>query len=549
MDEVTSPRPSGACTPALCRAIEKAGHCTMRYAVANQVTCTPGRLRKFVPAELVGRLNNCSMCDFHRHVYIIRRRAAEPLPRLPSRRFKSYLCATEDEDAPLLPPPRAQLAAHYQRTAHALQERSFASCACNAVGSGDGIKIQGRRLPEGLAALNGLCAHDGGAASSVRGTLNVQIGAMTKQQRQAGGGKHMVMPGTVRRPGGGTDAVVLRAALPRGWGLPGFSRQTPRVLRCKGGFSRAHCEPHGWKAFERTCHVHLGVRTLAEYMGTEYDDLFGAGGKDFAMGASLQGVPGWPRLVGAGCCALPVSDVEAKDGQVDYVPLPVEAREALVTDDPTPRPTVCESGSLSRAACVRAHVLASLQAMHALTEVHHATFDEHVEPRHHVLMDDQWCYHPHDNRVVACDTDFVHLWDAHAWAVPRSYTTALSRRPRTCGPNCRIRRFYGLPPEALRNSHSGAAAGLLDVQNDSVRSSAEPPPTGMPSPGKTLLVDLPLAMSRSLLTPAIKELPLLAPLVRAVEQRHAALVAGDASIRQLTFSCMGAWLRAATREM
>ena len=186
----------------------------------------------------------------------------------------------------------------------------------------------------------------------------------------------MVLPGRLQHAGGGSSAVVLRAALPRGWGSPGFERKWvwPKRINCSkggagggasgvGGPSAESCGAEAWASFERSCRLHLGVRTFADAARMEWTEFLGAGGKDFAMGMALQGVDGWPRLLAAGCCALPVSD--AAEATVRYVPLPVEVRERLVEDDPAAQPSECEEKHLSAAACARLGALASLAAMHA----------------------------------------------------------------------------------------------------------------------------------------------------------------------------------------
>ena len=133
-------------------------------------------------------------------------------------------------------------------------------------------------------------------------------------------------------------------------------------------------------------------------------------------------------------------------------------------------------------------------------------------------MDGQWCYAAHDNQLVACDTDFVQAWDTRAsWGEPPSYTTAVTRRPRDCRPKCRIERFFQLN-------------ATLEQPHD------------------TILVDLPLAVATTVLRPLTAVLPLLTPLIEEIESRHADLVGGDATARQLSFSCMAAWLRAAIRS-
>ena len=53
---------------------------------------------------------------------------------------------------------------------------------------------------------------------------------------------------------------------------------------------------------------------------------------------------------------------------------------------------------------------------------------------------------------------------------------------------------------------------------------------------------------RGTVQPLTAVLPLLTPLIEEIESRHADLVGGDATARQLSFSCMAAWLRAAIRS-
>ena len=61
-----------------------------------------------------------------------------------------------------------------------------------------------------------------------------------------------------------------------------------------------------------------------------------------------------------------------------FVPMPVEVRERLAGDDPVPRPSECAARMLGERSCARLSALRSLEGMHMLTEVHHATLDEHV---------------------------------------------------------------------------------------------------------------------------------------------------------------------------
>ena len=60
----------------------------------------------------------------------------------------------------------------------------------------------------------------------------------------------------------------------------------------------------------------------------------------------------------------------------------------------------------------------------------------------------------------------------------------------------------------------------------------------------TVLADLPLAFSTSVLRPLAKLLPLIIHLIDEIELRHRALAGGDETTRQLSF-CMREWVRAA----
>ena len=231
------------------------------------------------------------MCDFHPFVHVIK--GAED-PKFPPRR-KHYLCAASGQAEVVLPPPRAHLSSHYR---HVLEQRSFAGCLSQAGGSGNTLRMQSRLLPNGLSSLRGLCAveppaRDGnGAAAAAGRRVDVELTwRMRSRERDGGGGKHLVMRGMVRRADGEADRdeVVVRAALPRGWGLPGFTMHTPRVLNCTGAgpsgeLDPSRCPVEGWAAFQRTCDVHLGMRTSPheEYGRMQPDELRGAGGKDLA---------------------------------------------------------------------------------------------------------------------------------------------------------------------------------------------------------------------------------------------------------------------------
>lgn len=349
----------------------------------------------------------------------------------------------------------------------------------------------------------------------------------------------MVFPGEVMMGGPQRRTVIVRAALPRGFGLPGYRGRT-KTMRCNASEARAvHCPAAQWAAFERACRMHLSTwrvvgrgaraRVVADGERVEEEELYGAGGKDLATSLALQGLRAWPRVVGAGCCALRVGD-EQRDGQrdgqpqqVSFVPLPVELRERLAEHDPVDAPSECRARSLSRPACARLGILRSLAGLQALTEHHHASFDEHVDASGAELLDGQWCYRPRDNGIVACDTDFVRLWEPRAWGLSRSFSTAVRPRPRRCGPSCRVHRFL----------HAGDG-------DDGA---------GRRPPNETRLVDLPLAFAATALRPLVAALPPVRALVDEIEARGRALAAGDESARQLTFSCMHAWLRAATSGM
>ena len=290
MESHNRPR-SGACAPALCRAIEKAGGCSMRYAsTARGPMCTPTRLRATLPARLADRLDECSMCDYHPFVHAIR---PAPLPRFPPRRWKNYMCAAERPRA--AKPSKKQLARQYRGVRRELEHKTLADCVCDVSGDGNGIEMQGRRLVQGISGLHGLCAYDTGARE-----VDVRIAPMSRREREGGGGKHMVLPGQLRfqsgfkvgyspsgQYGDGSDgtfeSVVVRAALSRGWGTSGYNRTTPPTLNCSsmqgGKFDPRRCVPAEWAAFRRTCQVHLGVREWADYAGMDADDMRTAGGK------------------------------------------------------------------------------------------------------------------------------------------------------------------------------------------------------------------------------------------------------------------------------
>lgn len=490
----------------------------MRYAHAKRKRpCTPSLLLRHLPEELAARLDNCSMCDYHPLAHTITQGPTDKLPAFPPRLRKHFMCHVQKGRHASPPPPtKARLLSQYTSTRQAIEQHSFASCICQATGAGSGMVLQGRTLPKGLDRLQGVCTPD-----RARPRIDVQIERMSHDARTGGGGgKHMVLPGVVVGALGERQRVSVRAALPRGWGQPGFVMETPRTMRCQAdgrGLDPSRCEAKRWAAFQQTCRLHLGTQTSSEFDRLGRDDLYGAAGKDLAMGLTLQGAEGWPQLVGAGCCMLPVSD---RGQRVTYVPLPIEVRELLVENDPLPRPRECDERRLSAADCARLSTLRSLETMHVLTELHHAALEEHVNAARRELLDGQFCFSPRDNRLMVCDTDFVRLWDPRAWGHPPSWTTAVRVVPRHCPPSCRMEGFFG-----------------LRADDDELL-----------APNQTALVDLPLAFAATVLRPQTKALPLLASLVDEIEARHAALTAGDTNVRQLTFSCAHAWLRVATRS-
>ena len=444
------------CPLELCESAELAANCTLwfRSGAQHKEACSLSNRQaaRTLPAKLLGECARCGAGDVHTFL-------PAALPHFPPRTRGASCDALGQNEGGLLP-----LRRHHDRIRGLLNRQSFSACACTAIGDGVPRNLAGRNFTRGLKLLRNICAIDGAP-------FDLHIDPSTFGAVAGSGANHLVLKATLNG-----SQVVARLRAPHSW-------SAEHVLDDDD-------------AQQQQCRSSLGGSSLQQML-------------------ALQGIPGWPQLFGAACCAY-----RTASGRT--LQLAVDVRQALVAGEFVPT-TV---DSLVRSAAL----------LQGLTEgPHHLRLSEHiavgkacqdfflgaalggvclrVDKPSASTRSGQFCATGSPHGLAVCDTDHMH-----------EISISISAP---------------LPDAATTRSWSMPMATYFEA---------------MQTPGARLerVRDLPLAFINSVVRPfaaSSRAAPglrhALNALAREVHERHDALVSRRAGgVVQLSFSCIGAWLRA-----
>lgn len=479
-------------------------------------------LPRLLPAALTQRLHECSVCGETVILDFPSRSSSMP-PAFPDR-SRSVLCKA--------PPTNAYIYEQYGDALRRLQQSEMHKCLGEIEGNAAVVHFNpfARDLRDGPPSrLRDVCLIDGH-----RQSYSIEEGSMRA------GDKHMVASITSSGDGATSEepAAIVRMHWPKGQ-RPKPPWHYPRPTRCQlRGASKSRegvpempshrlvCES---KEEEREFWERCSMRLRADSDNSNRAKYWGVLGANPVLQDALRGLPGWPSLLGGGCCAYKVSD-----GEVIAVPVEIRRRQAisagrLLSDALSPD---CVRHGWARDACLLYRVLRSIELLAVLTEEHHLVLAEHIHvPNRSAsgrsscgelnLENAQFCTDAESGALALCDTDFIG-------------PPLLKERPAG---------HEAEPPSVQRPLSFSTTVSTIHWA-DFKAIGGRPPAHG--------LLDLPCALANTMLAPLGSRIPQLALAADEIFERHEAIVeaaaAGDGkmdNVRQLSLSCLHAWLRSA----
>ena len=478
----------------------------MGYVHSHQRhACLPHLLN----AEELHALRNCSLCGVDSELHRVER---NKLPQFPSRSTSMALCSSEDDQHDD-PATSSDLMARYEQAEQTARRAALDACVCTVHGTGRPEEIEMRHFPNGLSHVTQLCSFGQSKRRRIdfhpleRSVAGARVGT-------AHGGKHLIIAGTMS--GSGRDVVIRIAMHPN----PPSSRMLDgcTVVEDANDTPRLHCgaRTDADAAYRSMCAARLGGGGTTNGT-THHNDMF-----DLRSQAALDGLPGFPSLLGGGCCLYALDNTTTArllvlpiELRLSFFPRARDPSSGLLAEvDIDTTVPLCEHHKWDLAACALHRALLTARMFEELHEGRHrAILGEFVDASDE---DDglegadpsnltcgeitQLCWDGHTGQLALCDTDFIALVPP-SHNVPLPFSTSVSDR------------VWGRATSSRATSKASREGRVIDM---------------------------PCAFARSVLRPWVGLLPWLAPLIAEIGARHKLLGEG---VKQLSFSCIGEWMR------